>query len=236
MKDWSQAQVFVDRQSSASSVASRGEYDLVFAGSGGLSTTKALTVELTALGAGATGNAMVVDDRTGAVSACAMFVDSVFRNEVLSSVDVAFPAVLGFSHRWAMSNAEKFEAPADRFERRPSQYYWLGFALVFMALWTLSLRNRRSDYALYAILGLRRTKIATLAVIELLAILLFGWVCFLAVSTLKVAFWNTPVRFTRTGFASAARNAIAMCLLGIVGCWYVAGRTAASAVEAIKDR
>jgi hypothetical protein len=235
MSHWSGAQLFFDWASSAASISSTGEYDVIVTGSDN-GAVRSLTVTLTALGAGASGNAVLVDMRTGTASACAAFIDSKDRAAVIQSVDVAFPAVLGYSRQWAMPNADRFETPEVRFEQRPSHFYWLWSAVVFTALWTLHMRIRRADYALYAILGLTRRRISAMAMGELLAILLVGSICVAVVSTAGIWLRNTPPESMRVGILSMTRAVLAMSLLGIVSCWYLAGAAAAGALDAIKDR
>ncbi len=132
--------------------------------------TDAIAVTLTALGGGSSGNIITIDPTSGSVAACALFVDTPARDHVNRSIEAALPVLEGFSQRWALPSAERFETPEHRFESRPSQYYWAIATLAFIATAMLHLRLRRSDHALYAIAGLDQRRIWMLATLETFAI------------------------------------------------------------------
>ena len=236
MGAWTNAQTFVDSDSTAASPAP-DQYPLrVVDRAGSAFDTDAYTAALTPLGAGASGSILAIDASQGPVRACALFVATPYRDHVNRSITAALPVLEGFSQRWALSSAERFETPQHRFEQRPSQYYWAIATLAFMALALLQLRLRRSDHALYAISGLDRRRVWTLATSEVLAIL----VAAITLSSLIVAtatrHYDISNDNTAVGWTALARFSVAATAATLALAWSAATRTTTATLDAIKDR
>ncbi|CAN5533205.1 hypothetical protein BH20CHL7_BH20CHL7_12120 [soil metagenome] len=234
IQSWRTAQTFVDRGSSASS-GSSPEYPLPLFPLGRRVDTTAIAVELDALGPGASGALLVADSRSGRVDACALFVASDFRDTVARSIQVAFPAVSGFSQRWALTNADRFSSPRDRFEGRPTKHIWIASAAVFTGFWLFYLRLRRSEHGLYAVIGLSPVAITVLTIIELLAIALTASILAAVVIGLAAVRADTLSEFLAIGAASGIRTLMACVLISAVWSAYAASRTSTSTIEALKD-
>lgn len=198
--------------------------------------TTARTVALTALGAGSSGNIVTIDPTPGPVTACALYVATPRRDHVNRSIDTALPVLDGFSQRWALPSAEQFDTPQYRFEHRPSQYYWAITTLAYVAIALLHLRLRRSDHALYAIAGLDRRHIWTLATLELAAILATALALAALTTGLAVRRHELPAAITDVGWTSLARTLTATALVALALTRAAASRTTNSTLDAIKDR
>lgn len=238
MTNWHRAQTFLDTNSSMASPGATREFDLPIIDTEA-STTQATTliVGLTALGGAASGNAIAVDPDPDPVNSCAILVDEDSRAHTTASVSVALPAQEGFSNRWALAGADRFETPRNRFESRATQYLWLAGALTFALTWLLTLRIRRSDYALYAVTGLKPGAIATLAGLEMLLITLTAALTATAILALGLLLTDVNSTIaTRVGYTSAARAFVATVALCATACWYTSQRTTTSTIDAIKDR
>jgi hypothetical protein len=235
IQSWRTAQTFVDRGSSAAS-GSSPEYLLPLYPLGRRVDTTAIAVELDALGPGASGAMVVGDTQPGPVDACALFVPSDFRDTVARSIEVAFPAVSGFSQRWALTGADRLDSPRDRFEGRPTKDIWIAAAAVFTGFWLFYLRLRRSEHGLYAVIGLSPVAITVLTVIELLAIALTASILAAAVLGLAALRAGTPSQFLAIGAEGGIRTLIACVLISAIWSAYAASRTTTSTIDALKDR
>lgn len=232
---WRTAQTFVDQDSSAASQSSP-EYLLPLYPVGRGVATTALAVELDALGPATSGALLVADNQPGPVEACALFVTSDFRETVSRSIETAFPAVSGFSQRWALTGADRFDPPRSRFEGRPTKDIWIASTAVFMGFWLFYLRLRRPDHGLYAVIGLSPVAITVLTIIELLAIALTASILAAAVISLAALRADTPSQFFAVGAESGIRTLIACVLISAVWSAYAASRTTTSTIDALKDR
>jgi len=165
-----------------------------------------------------------------------MFVASDFRDTVARSIQVAFPAVSGFSQRWALTGADRFSSPRDRFEGRPTKHIWIASAAVFTGFWLFYLRLRRSEHGLYAVIGLSPIAITVLTIIELLTIALTASLLAGVVVSLGAMRADTPSEFLAIGVASGVRTVMACVLIAAVWSAYAASRTTTSTIDALKDR
>ena len=230
------AQALVDIDALVAS-PSNTSFPLRLVDQGGTSyDTTARTVALTALGAGSSGNIVTIDPTPGPVAACALYVATSRRDHVNRSIDTALPVLDGFSQRWALPSAEQFDTPQYRFEHRPSQYYWAITTLAFIAIALLHLRLRRSDHALYAIAGLDRQRVWTLAALELAAILATAFALAALTTGLAVRRHDLPAGISDVGWTSLARTLIATALVTLTLTRAAASRTTTSTLDAIKDR
>lgn len=235
LQTWAGAQVLIDQNSYAAS--HRGhQYPLQLIDADGHSNRPdALTVSLTAFGAGSSGVAIAIDNRPGPVDACYLLVSAPLRNRVIASVNGALPAHEQFTSNWLLPSANRFQAPHERFDERPSQWYWIATAAVCVALCSAQLRLRRADHALYAIGGLTRSKIAVLSTAELLTPLWTGLA--LTALTLGVSeHTNTTDRELWIGWVTLGRTAIAATLAAAILAWTTAGVASMRALDTIKDR
>lgn len=235
IQSWRTAQTFVDQRSSAASQSSP-EYLLPLYPAGREVDTTALAVELDALGPATSGALLVADNQPGPVEACALFVASDFRETVSRSIETAFPAVSGFSQRWALTGADRFDTPRRRFEDRPTKDIWIACAAVFAGFWLFYLRLRRPEYGLYAVIGLGPVAITLLTIIELLAIALTASILAATVIGLAALRADTPSQFLAIGAESDIRTLIACILISAVWSAHAASRTTTSTLDALKDR
>ena len=235
MQSWRTAQTFVDQGSSAASRSS-SEYLLPLYPVETRVDTTALAVELDGLGPATSGALLVADMQPGPVQACALFVPGDFRETVSRSIETALPAVSGFSQRWALSEADRFEAPRDRFEGRPTKDLWIASAAVFAGFWLFYLRLRRAEHGLYAVMGLSPGSITLLTIVELLAIALTAGIVAATVIGLAAVRADTPSEFLAIGAGSAVRTLIACVLISAVWSASAASRSSSSTLDALKDR
>lgn len=253
MRRWKTGQAFVDPDSSTASPAT-GEYLLRLAETGSVVgpsagvdaaapatdaraiSVAALAMPLTSLGTGSIGSTLLVSHTTGAVQSCVLFVDLEARPAVAAAVDTALPAASGFSNQWALPGADNLDTPRARFEQRPSQYYWLGCVIVFTLFWAFQLRIRRSDHALYAIVGLRTTSTATMIIIELIITLAAATVAAAFVVALATSHHDGTYDSLSIGIESARRALLGSAICAAAWSWQHAQRTTNSTLNALKDR
>lgn len=232
---WAGAQLLIDENSSAASHRP-GEYPIqVIADDGTTNGAQALTVSLTALGTGSSGLAIAIDNTPGPVDACYLLVSTPLRHRVVASVSAALPAHEQFTNRWVLPSADRFQTPHERFDERPSQWYWIAATAAGIALCAAQLRLRRADHALYAIGGLSRPKIAALTTAELLTPLWAG----LAIATLALGIsehTSTTDRELWIGWVTLGRATIATTLAAAILAWTTAHTAVTRALDAVKDR
>lgn len=235
VQPWRAAQTFVDRESSAAS-GSSPEYLLPLYPRGQRVDSTAIAVDLGALGPGVSGAVLVGDPQPGPVDACAVFVPSDFRETVSRAVEIAFPASGGYSQRWALIGADRFDSPRHRFEGRPTKDLWIAAATVFTGFWLFYLRLRRPEHGLYAVIGLNPAAITLLTIIELLAIAVTASILAATIIGLAALRAGTPSHFLTIGAESAIRTLIACVLISAVWSANAASRTTTSTIDALKDR
>lgn len=229
------AQAFVDRDSAVASPASR-EYPLpLFPNGNGVEGT-AIAMELDAFGSATSGAMLVADIHSGPVEACALFVPGDLRAGISQSIKIAFPAVSGFSQRWALPEADRLETPRQRFEGRWTKDLWLPFAGVFTAFWLFYLRLRKPEHGLYAIVGLGPAAVTLLSVVELLIIALGASLLAGVVVGLAALRAETGMEFLVLGVESGIRTLVGCVLLSVVWSAHMATRTTTSIMDALKDR
>lgn len=231
---WRTAQIFVDDQSSAA--AGPGEQALWLGSADGVQAELAITVDLGLFGSGSTGNLVAADATAGPIGSCALLVALDRRDAVAASTAVALPSLQGFSQRWALSNADRFEAPQWRFEHRPSRWYWVAGAAGFVVAWLLVLRLRRNEYALYAVSGLTSREVTALAGLELLTVV--GLAAIAAAAVIGGALLRTglPAQFALVGLGSSTRMLIVVGIAASAWNWQQARSTATSTLATLKDR
>ncbi len=111
MGAWTNAQTFVDSDSTAASPAP-DQYPLrVVDRAGSAFDTDAYTAALTPLGAGASGSILAIDASPRSRPRLCPFRRDTYRDHVNRSITAALPVLEGFSQRWALSSAERFERP-----------------------------------------------------------------------------------------------------------------------------
>jgi hypothetical protein len=110
----------------------------------------------------------VIDNAPRQIAVCALLAEDERRQAVYGAVSLAFSPTEGYAAVWALPNADQFGSPRTRFESRPAQWTWAAAAIAAMVVWAGYLRIRRSEFALYAICGLKGHRIATIAGTELL--------------------------------------------------------------------
>ena len=243
MTSWRHAEMFIDPNSTAASNRSPDEYPLrtVTSPDSGTdpaapTTRIALTVRLSALGAGTSGNAIVIDPLPGPVTSCALLVDDNQRAHVVTSVATALPVLAGYSNRWILSNADLFPSARTRFEHRPTLLYWLAGAGAFTLIWLLVLRIHRTDHAVYVIAGLDPAALTALTIAELLIIIAAATTIAAAVLLTALRTQHVDHNATVTALVAAARTLTAATFLGTAWCWHTSQRTPTIALDIIKDR
>jgi hypothetical protein len=208
-------------------------YLLRVEGSGQLFDVTGMTVDLGALGGSYSAATLFADPAPRQEAACVLVVRNNAREHVLISVGSAMPLLAGYSTQWALTNAEKFELPRDRFERRSSQWLWIGAAVLLAVVWALFLRLRRPEYALYSVAGLTTWEIFCLAALELIFVYAPS---LLAGLLLARRHGDIAPADLFVGFESAARAIAAGAGMSLALCWNMAFATTGSTLDAIKDR
>ena len=151
--------------------ATVGEFDTrVVDKSGEADTRTAITASLTSLGGGFSGNAVMLAPPTGEIATCVVLSDLDRRQQVESAVAGLFPVGAGFGQRWALTNAERFDSPRDRYETRESRWYWLAAVALIAVSWAFSLWIIRSDLAVFAVAGLGARRLIVLTIAEMLVV------------------------------------------------------------------
>jgi hypothetical protein len=191
---------------------------------------------MTSLGTGSVGSTLLISRATGAAHACVLFVDLEARRSVIAALETALPATSGFSSQWALPGADNLDTPRERFEQRPSQYYWLGVVVMFSVLWALQLRIRRSDQALYAVVGLRTTSIATMLVIELIITVAVAAATAAIIVAIASTLHDGTYDSLSVGTDSARRALLGAAICAAAISWHHAQRTTNSTLNALKDR
>jgi hypothetical protein len=256
MRESVAAQAFVDTDAAAASSGAQGEYVLRLVATDAdnepppsaatalgdppsspmAATVRAVRVPLTSLGTGSVGSTLLVTHARGAVQSCVLFVDLEARAAVAAAVETALPAASGFSNQWALPGADNLDTPRERFEQRPSQYYWLAAVIVFTVLWAFQLRIRRSDHALYAVVGLRSTGITVMIVLELAITVVVAAGSAALIVALATTTRSGTYDSLGIGIDSAQRALIGSAVCAAAWSWQHAQRTTASALNALKDR
>jgi hypothetical protein len=196
----------------------------------------ARTVRLSALGPGLSGNAIWVDPSPGPVALCLLFVEPGHREAVVASTEIALPSTGGISKQWVLANADAFDTPTERFEHRSSQWNYALAAVAVWLVWCFTLRLKRSDRALYAVIGLRSSGVAFLAGIEFLGVWLIANLTTCVAFVSAAAGSDGASEATTLGVTSAARASVLSLAACLVTCWFASGRAATSTLDAIKDR
>lgn len=258
MQRWRTAQAFVD-PASAAAAAHDNEYllRLVPPRPGGDRTSNsagptedgaatahpaaptmvtALGMPLTSLGTGSIGLTLLTTHTSGSAQSCVLFVDPDTRPAASAAVETALPPTSGFSQQWALPGADNLDTPRQRFEQRPSQYYWLGGVVVFTALWITQLRIRRSDHALYAVVGLRTPSITTMIIIELAITVMLAACLATAIIALATATHAGTYTSLDVGADSARRALLGAGSCAAASSWYHARSVTSSTLNALKDR
>ena len=233
MEVWRTAQMFVDVAAPIARTSGSVEYSVLISTPQGAEPLKATTALLTSLGGGSSGNAMLIGPTIGIIGTCAIFVDTDQRTTFSAAISNAFPVLDGFSQRWALTNADRFDSPRLRFEGRASKWYWLLASTGFVVLWLLAIRLRRNDHAVYAVAGLGPARLGWLAVCELAVVVGAGLLVAMAVAVPKL---NCQLDFARVGLVAALRAAMASAVCSVFVSLHVARRVVATTLDALKDR
>lgn len=199
-------------------------------------TRIAITAALTSLGGGFSGNAVMLAPPAGEIATCVVLTDLDRRQQVESAVAGLFPVGAGFGQRWALTNAERFESPRDRYELRESRSYWLAAVALVAISWAFSLWIVRSDLAVFAVAGLGARRLIALAIGEMLVVALGTGVIVAGAAAFDFIAHHDARDAVAVGVRAASRTAIA-------GLGVCAAFTAATSVlisrrtfSALKDR
>jgi len=191
-------------------------------------------VDLSPLGDGLAGNALIPAPRQAPQpSVCLITTADDSRDAIATAAALAFPKTDGFSQRWALSNAERFEDGRTRFETRPSLVTWLAATIIVCVLFAMYARLRRNDLAVYAANGLRPGKVATIGTLEILIVNFIATAIAAAAATIMVHTNHTSGLPVQAASAALARVCIATAL---VAAPVVALMRPRSIIDALKDR
>jgi hypothetical protein len=233
---WEQANAVLDQASPLHVPPSTGPFPLSISGTRDTSTVLAVTADLSALGSGMQGNLMIVDNRPGPVKGCAFLVDERHRFPVVKAISTAFPPDLGYAAVWALPNADQFDTPTRRFESRTSQWFWMLAWAMGTLVWAGFLRIRRPEFALYAVCGLGWRRVSTIAVGELLMIVVMAFASAAAAVVGLTLAHGTRWPDLVVGVLAGTRFGVA----ALLGCTAVAVHAGINAtrgtLDALKDR
>jgi hypothetical protein len=232
---WSTSQVFFDQDAIAATERGTGEFVAAITAKAERVVAQALTVRLTSLGGGFSGNGVIMGPDPQAVESCVVLVEIDRRSEVAATMDRVFPVLDGFSQRWALSNADTFESPRQRYEARPSQWYWLIGTIAFAVIWLFAVRLRRNDFAVYVVAGLDAGRLSVLSLCELLGIILLG-VGLSALLIVPTVVADGLVDSLDDGLRAATRALIAVAGVTAITTVYASTRVAQRSLDALKDR
>lgn len=196
----------------------------------------ALVAHLTSLGQGFQGNAIILGTPPASAQSCDIVVATAHRDQAAANIRIAFPASAGFGQQWVLSNADQFISPETQFDQRTSQWFWLAATVVVVALWSLYLRLRRPETALYAVAGLRTGQLTQLVLAELLMLLATAAALVTVVYGLSCLRAHTTSADAWVGIAAALRSLIAGGLAGTVLTLAHAHHARVESLSSLKDR
>lgn len=180
---------------------------------------------------GSFAGAVIEEEPLDEVDGCLVAVREDGRLRAHTSIEVAFPAVAGYTFTWAMGDTTNVESPRDRFSARWSAHAWLAGGAVVIALHALALRVRRAETALYAFLGMGRSSLGLALWFEHLFVAGVPALVGLGVAALdRAAGRSLDVSAGVT--LSVARFAALVALGGAVTCWGASRSTS----QQLKDR
>lgn len=195
-----------------------------------------ITAELTALGSGFQGGALLVGGRRSTVQACDVLVSERIRSQTPGIVGTAFPVALGYSEQWVLPNAADFESPHSRFEGRISQWLWLYAAAISFGIWLLYMRLRRSEFGLYAMAGVGTTRLALMLAVE--GLVFVGCAALISGVTFACSLWRAamPRSLGFVGWIAGARYLLSISIAIIFLALVLAAYIHRVSVELLKDR
>ena len=199
-------------------------------------TAPAVAATLTSLGQGLTGNAFAHEISDGQIDNCFLRVALDRRTSAVISVDAAIPPTTGIRRQWVLANADEWEPPAERYETRPTRLLFVPIAAIALVVWAFALRIRRSDRALYAVIGLRTHHVGVLTAAEYVIVWTIGTGLAMLATRLALARTITLDLAATTANHALIRSAIATLAVGLIASWYTSHRTRTSVVDAIKER
>ena len=208
----------------------------VFQDGRGGDTRVAISETLSSFGGGLSGNAIMLAPPGGEISTCVVLTDLDRRDQVETAAVGLFPVADGYGHQWALANADRFDSPRHRYERRASHLYWLGAVALISLTLTFGLWMLRGDLAVYSVSGLRTRQVLGLAVAEMLVVALGTVLITLGAITFDLTGHPEAGKSVAIGLREVARAAVAS--LGV--CTSVAGAFASvisrQTLNALKER
>jgi hypothetical protein len=236
MQHWNGAQLLFDSQAGAAPETAN-EYLLTLSIDGFEQATQtALTVAVQSLGQGFEGSLLRISADLATTSTCAALVQTTFRDHVTRSASAAFPALEGYTIRWALPSADQFDTPQLRFEQRQSRVYWLAATLLTLCVGLLFLRLRRSDHALYAVGGLGPARMWILVAGEVAVLFVSAVVLAWLTVALSLARSGLPMLASDVGWRTFWRSSLASAVVLAAITWASAQRATSRAFDDIKDR
>lgn len=204
--------------------------------SGDGDTRTAISASLTSLGGGFSGNTLMLTPPGGQIAICVVLSELDQRPQVADAVAGFLPVSAGFGQRWALTNAERFDPPRQRYESRESRWYWLAAVALVSTSWGFSMWILRNDLAVYAVAGLGTRRLIMLTITEMSVIVIGA-----ALIVTGVAISDLVVRDdARDAFGAGARAAARTIVGGIGVSAAIAAATAVSicrrTIDALKNR
>lgn len=130
--------------------------------------------DLSLLGQAVSSSVVLLDGRSGPVEACFVVVSAPSRTAVLHAVRTMFPAEKQIASSWLLPETKPIISPADRHSMRPYKPLWLWIGAL-AGIWQMfALRLRRSERAVYRLVGFGRLRLVELLTLEYAMLVLLG--------------------------------------------------------------
>jgi hypothetical protein len=189
----------------------------------------AVRISLGYLGAGLASSYAIPDVITKA-DRCLVVVRHTHRQSILTSVAARFPVSDGYLVTWSLEGANQMQTDIARWKVRQMRLGWIFFPVTAATVLALDIRLRRTDIAVYRLMGIRDASVATLLLAELGIAALLGLGAWAPVifKAIYVAGDRTDIPLQVMGASASA-----LCLLMCTAC-LVAGRL--DRFWAVRDR
>ena len=120
----------------------------------------AVRVSLGYLGTGLASSFAIPDVITKA-DRCLVIANHTRRQSILTSVSARFPVSEGYLVTWSLEGADQKQTDVARWNGRQMRLGWIFFPAMAAVILALDIRLRRSDIAVYRLIGVRDASVAT---------------------------------------------------------------------------
>ena len=125
-----------------------------------------MRVSLGYLGTGLT-SSFAIPDVIRKADRCLVIANHTRRQSILTSVSARFPVSEGYLVTWSLEGADQKQTDVARWNGRQMRLGWIFFPAMAAVILALDIRLRRSDIAVYRLIGVRNASVATLLLAEL---------------------------------------------------------------------